>query len=238
MPGRFGANYPFSTGTPVGETGTIRWFKAEPIKWLIGDWDALPKSINPAGTGTAGAMHLVAAEVVTGGIPFGEMYVRWPDSTVRKFLNEAFLNEAFDAATRAKIAQTTVPNPTTFNLEGNGTPTTDKVFLLSTYEMWDASGIYHDVFGNGLSEKCQGLPTDFAMANNSRIRWVTDDTTNPNYEYNGRCEWWMRFDHTKTGSSVPVCMTELGLSIQTCDTTNTVKGIRPAVVLPLGSLYP
>ncbi|MCL2797067.1 MAG: DUF6273 domain-containing protein, partial [Firmicutes bacterium] len=185
----FSATYPFSTGTNNGASGSIRWFKVEPIKWLIGNWDALPESINPTGTGTADAMNLVSAELVTGCIPFGASGVTlWSDSVARTFLNETFLSEAFDAATRGKIASVTVPNNTTagtVNTVGDGVATTDKVYFPSYYEVFNANGTYNKVFDT--NAKRQGVLTDFAIANYAYM-----GSTSNTSSYYRMGFWWLR----------------------------------------------
>ena len=219
----YSANYPFSTGTNNGASGTLRWFKVEPIKWLIGNWDALPKSINPSGTGTADTMNLVAAELITAGIPFHASDTLWANSVIRAFLNGAFITDAFDTAERGLITSSTVPNNTTAgntNTIGDGVSTTDKIFLPSYYEVYNASGMFNEVFNT--DARRQGVLTDFAIANNA-VMSLTTGSHRKGY-------WWLRSASSMYGAGI--------VSV----TGNYFYGdhgnsLRPAVSVSLGSLY-
>ncbi len=83
-------------GAPVA----YQWFKVEPIKWKIINWDELPTSINPEGKGTATKMRLMSESVLTGTVPFNISpnsnvdketiaYYKdiWAYSTIRSYLN-------------------------------------------------------------------------------------------------------------------------------------------------------
>ena len=82
----------YSDGTPPGKSGTIRWVKVEPISFVIKNWNEMPKSINPKGTGKAKYFDLRAEEVITANIPFypskrDPNCAMWQNSCVRGFLN-------------------------------------------------------------------------------------------------------------------------------------------------------
>ena len=82
--------------------------------------------------------------------------VTWESCTLRKWMNESFLNAAFSAEEQAIIQSTNVPadkNPDYYTDPGNAT--TDKVFLLSIKEMEK----YSDIFRS----RCE--PTAYAVAN-------------------------------------------------------------------------
>lgn len=72
-----------------------RWFKVEPIKFVIDNWEDLPQYINPKGTGKANVIELQSTNVLLGAIPFASNTVRktftkpalWQNSLVRAFLN-------------------------------------------------------------------------------------------------------------------------------------------------------
>jgi len=221
----YGDSYPFSTGTNNGASGTIHWFKVEPIKWLVMNWDALPKSINPYGTGADAAFKLVAAELITAGVPFGATGVTlWENSVVRTFLNETFYNEAFDAVTRGKIAATSVPNNTTTtnSTDGDGTATTDKVYLPSYYEVFNASGTYNKVFDT--FAKRPGVLTDFAIANYAFM----GSTSNTSSYYRMGC-WCLR----SASSSSNVRSVYAGGSDDYVSPILLHYGLRPACALAL-----
>jgi len=139
---------PFSTGAAIGSSG-VRWIKVEPIKWLIGNWDKLPKNINPDGDGTAKTMDLIAAETLMAGIPFSANSLLWENSILRMFLNSVFLGEAFDAGERALIASSVLPNNAlddSYQVVEAGAPTVDKVFLPSYHDVADPNGMFSGVF--------------------------------------------------------------------------------------------
>lgn len=82
----------YSDGTMTGEIGTVRWVKVEPISFVIKNWDEMPKSINPKGTGKAKYFDLRAEEAITANIPFypdedDQNSTMWQNSCVRGFFN-------------------------------------------------------------------------------------------------------------------------------------------------------
>ena len=82
----------YSDGTINGEIGTVRWVKVEPISFVIHNWDEMPKTINPRGTGQAKYFDLRAEEVIIANIPFypddnNKDSSMWQYSYVRGFLN-------------------------------------------------------------------------------------------------------------------------------------------------------
>ena len=87
--------YKYSNGTIVGEKGTANWVEVKPMSFIIKNWDEMPKSINPNGTGRAKYFDLRAEEAIISGIMFhpGEIgsqdqyTTMWQNSTVRGFLN-------------------------------------------------------------------------------------------------------------------------------------------------------
>ena len=60
----------YSDGTTTGKIGTVRWVKVEPISFVIKNWNEMPKSINPKGTGKAKYFDLRAEEAITANIQF------------------------------------------------------------------------------------------------------------------------------------------------------------------------
>ena len=98
--------------------------------------------------------------------------VTWESCTLRTWLNDEFLNEAFSADERSYIAQTTVTadeNPEYDTDPGNDTK--DKVFLLSIDEV-------EEYFSSDDARQCE--PTDYAVANGA---YESDS---------GDCWWWLR----------------------------------------------
>ena len=75
------------------------WFKVEPIKWIIRNYEDLPTSINPSGTGKAKAMHLRSEEAILSTMEFNEeqdytfKQALWQNSKLRAFLNGYDIHE-------------------------------------------------------------------------------------------------------------------------------------------------
>ena len=116
--------------------------------------------------------------------PYNSSYrdITWENCTLRKWLNNDFVNAAFTAEERAKIPMVTVSadkNPKYDTDPGNATK--DKVFLLSIVEAekYFASDEAEKYFASDEARMC--VPTDYAVA---RGAYVNSD--------NGTCWWWLR----------------------------------------------
>ena len=98
--------------------------------------------------------------------------VTWEDCTLRKWLNNDFINEAFSAEEKARIPTVTVSadkNPEFSTNPGNATQ--DQVFLLSMTEA-------NKYFSSDSARQCRA--TDYVVAKDA---WVDD---------NGNCWWLLR----------------------------------------------
>ena len=99
--------------------------------------------------------------------------VTWENCTLRKWLNNDFINAAFSDDEKARIPTVTVSageNPYWYTSPGLATE--DKVFLLSITEA-------NKYFSSDSARQCE--PTDYAVA---RGAYVNSD--------NGNCQWWLR----------------------------------------------
>ena len=97
--------------------------------------------------------------------------VTWETCTLRKWLNNDFINAAFSADERTMIPTVTVSadkNPDYSTNPGNATQ--DQVFLLSITEV-------NKYFSSDSARQCK--PTDYAVANGA---WESDS---------GNCWWWL-----------------------------------------------
>ena len=104
--------------------------------------------------------------------------ITWATCSLRQWLNETFLNDAFSFAEEAMIADTNVSadnNPEYSTNPGNAM--TDKVFLLSIDEV-------NRYFGSDEARKC--VPTAYAIANGA---WTSDTYTKGDA---ATCWWWLR----------------------------------------------
>lgn len=107
--------------------------------------------------------------------PYNTSYtdVTWETCTLRKWLNNDFINAAFSAEEKAKIPTVTVSSDKNPKFSKNpGNATQDQVFLLSITEA-------NKYFSSDSAGQCE--PTDYAVANGA---YVDSD--------NGNCSWWLR----------------------------------------------
>lgn len=106
--------------------------------------------------------------------PYHSSYdsISWEECSLRRWLNDTFVNEAFTPEEQEKILTTNVTadaNPVYDKYAGNDTK--DKVFLLSIQEV-------NKYFDNDSERVCEA--TDYAVANGA-------------YVYDGsNCWWWLR----------------------------------------------
>ena len=82
------------------------WYKVEPIEFYVKNWDYLPKCINKNGSGTQDYLKLEAKKILVAGLNNNEY--SWEESIAKRFLNEAFLWEAFDLS-NSKAKEFTLP---------------------------------------------------------------------------------------------------------------------------------
>ena len=99
--------------------------------------------------------------------------VTWETSTLRKWLNNDFLNSAFSADEKAMIPTVTVSADENPGYSTNpGKATQDQVFLLSVPDA-------NKYFSSDSARQCK--PTDYAVANGVDVN-----------SSNGNCDWWLR----------------------------------------------
>ena len=99
--------------------------------------------------------------------------VTWETCTLRKWLNNDFLDSAFSADEKAMIPTVTVSADENPGYSTNpGKATQDQVFLLSVPEA-------NKYFSSDSARQCK--PTDYAVANGVDVN-----------SSNGNCEWWLR----------------------------------------------
>ena len=142
-------------------------------------------------------------------------YVTWETCTLRKWLNNDFINAAFSADEKARIPTVTVSadkNPYYSTNPGNATQ--DQVFLLSIPEA-------NKYFNSDNARQCK--PTDYAVANGA---YVNSD--------NGNCWWWLRSPGDDLLIAAYVSLDgdvgEYGSTVNYADTA-----VRPALWIDLNS---
>ena len=175
-------------------TGTIYWFKYEPIKWRI-----LSESNGKA---------LILAELILDAQEFypstsshtengTTIYANnWEYSTIRKWLNETFYNVAFNDLQKALIVATELDNKTTAYYGSSNSyatcqnNTTDKVFLLSYKDMLNTSYGFSSSYQDTAKEK---KTSDYAQ--------VQGADTYTSSSYSGDGFWWLRSPNYSDGNN-------------------------------------
>ena len=107
-----------------GNTVTFGEYQGTPIRWKVVD--------------TSGKMRMLIAEDVVLEAPFNELRIDtyWQTTTLRKWLNTAFLQEAFTQEQRQMIINTRRSNECNeLYFTNGGLPAMDKVFVLSKREL-------------------------------------------------------------------------------------------------------
>jgi hypothetical protein len=146
--------------------------------------------------------------------------VTWETCTLRTWLNETFLNEAFSEAEQTIIQTTEVSadrNPDWSTDPGNATK--DKIFLLSINEA-------NKYFASDEARMC--VPTTYAIAN---YAWTSDD-----YKADGAatCWWWLRSPGDFQINAAFVYY-DGGVYSFGRDVDNDVGCVRPALWIDLGA---
>ena len=145
--------------------------------------------------------------------------ITWEQCSLRKWLNDSFLNTAFSEEERALIQSTTVSadkNPQ-YQYRNPGNATTDKVFLLSINEV-------EKYFSDINARECS--PTAYAKAQGARTG-----------TYNGvdTCAWWLRSPGSE--QSFATSIDDLGwVNSRGYSVSSYVFSVRPALWIDLDSM--
>ena len=157
----------------TASTGRWSWFKVEPIKWYILNYEEWKAGKE---------IELLSTQVLAGNVCFNHTTSQgnsWRDSDIRYWCNTYFYGEAFSDVEKASILSSTVHNNITGDYSGAGSDDTgmgtqDYIYLKSYYEM--TSGKFVDDDDHPYQQlKIYCAPTDFAVANN--IKCVSGSTT-------------------------------------------------------------
>ena len=126
----------FSDGTIAPESGIPLWVKVEPITWKIRNWDEMPRSINPQGTGSANFISVRAENGITSGIPFyndinnfNKNCSLWQNSPIRAYLNGYDLYQEIDGGNGKKDFKAEMNFDFTKNNFLNEAFSNEKVFI-------------------------------------------------------------------------------------------------------------
>ena len=173
--------------------------------------------------------------------------VTWVGSTIRSWLNgydaskndlgtdftdRNYIDNAFSSAEKGAIVSTDIDNRTTGSYSNNygGDNTTDKVFLLSSYDLYstDTSASYG--FYKGDSSKYD----EARRCKSSTYAKAMGTYTNTSSSYSGNCRWWLRSpgDHSYNAANVNF---HGYVYIRGFNVSHDHNGARPALYLDLSS---
>ena len=147
--------------------------------------------------------------------PYHNTYcdISWEKCSLRGWLNETFLEEAFDDDERARIVPTIVTNPYNFmHATSGGKDTSDSVFLLSWIEV--NKYLAFDV-------DRQATPTAYAKGRGAFI------------DEKGRCAWWLRSPGRYKDQAISI-MQDGYMPAYGKDVNDESIAVRPAMWIDLG----
>ena len=143
--------------------------------------------------------------------------VTWETCTLRKWLNDSFLNTAFGAQHQNLIPAVTVPADANPNYKTNpGNDTNDKVFLLSLREA-------ETYFPDSYERRCE---------KSEKVHRATDDETCHNDSW-----WWLRTPSFRQNEAVIVRQYNATSDFSNLPVCNTYGAVRPAMWIDLEKIY-
>lgn len=167
---------------------SYHYFKYEPIKWRV-----LELNGNEA---------MLVADREMDCFPYNaeSKNVQWKDCTLRRFLNTDFYNRAFTEDERRCIITSQNDNPDNIYYGTDcGDTTEDKVFILSSDEVYGSTAAVHGFYpGGGVDDPARRFrPTMYAKA---RGTWYS-----PVKGYEGNGFWFMRTNGYSLSSASYIC---------------------------------
>ena len=127
------------------------------------------------------------------------VYVTWEDCTLRTWLNDDFLNEAFNPEEQSSILITEVDNSDAqgfdwTTVEGDGTTggnnTEDRIFLLSCAEADRYLGVKCHNIDAGDNVQSRVAPTKYAISNRAFADYGDEDRAACKTSDGKRAGWW------------------------------------------------
>ncbi len=158
----------------VHSTIVLGSYRGEPIEWLVLDSD--------------GNNKLLLSKMALDSLPYNEKFEKttWEKCTLRKWLNNEFLNEALsDYMNKIVLTKVMADKNPEFDTDP-GNDTQDKVFLLSIDELNKYFDAPHYV------RRCYA--TEYAKTTGIRL-YDDCDENDPLY---GSCWWWLRSPGTRS----------------------------------------
>jgi len=208
-----GSNIIYQDGTQIKTKGTITWFKVEPIKWIITNYDQIT-------AGTATSIECLSYLAISAGIEYApetDSYANeWFASELRDWLNEEFYASAFSEVQKEQIQTTTLKNNAN---NGYGTTTEDKVFCKSYDEI-------NQIFSTNNYRVCS--PTDYTLSNRCSYNKVIQTAIRPN---GGSCDYMLR---SAGASATEVCYVAASGGVYDFGSLpGSSNAVRPAMCLNL-----
>ena len=200
----------------VGETVKFGWYEQnddpddgkEEIEWTV--------------LALEGDRALLISKYALDCQPYHKVHgsISWEECSLREWLNDSFLREAFNSAQQKRIPETEVPadeNPD-FPLSTPGNPTVDRVFLLSLPEAYK-------YFDSDEARIC--IPTPYAAARGLDVYDAVMIDGRP------ACWWWLRTPGINIISAALVFHSGLVFSSGN-GVGRTCNAVRPALWVELG----
>ena len=159
-------------------------FQKASIEWIVLD-------IEP----TDGKLLLLSKYVLDGKPYHNKLEdITWEKCSLRTWLNNDFLNAAFNSSEQSSIAATHLQNPDNpYHSINGGNDTEDKVFLLT---IADALSKTNDVEGSGKyfhsDEERVAKATSYAIVNGVYVRDDNDDDVDTCENVRCTADWWLR----------------------------------------------
>lgn len=194
-------------------TSQSYYFEVLPLEWVILD--------------TVDGNYILITKDIIDTVPYHntDIDITYADSDIRNFLNNDFLNKAFDTNEKTQIVtsvKTNLNNPNFGTL--GGINTSDKVYLLSIDEA--KNGAYFD---SDMARLVSG--TDYAKAQGLFV--------NPNFNFENCSQWWLRSPGDRSNedglnyNNAASIDSSGKLSIIGSYITKDEIGIRPVIFVPI-----
>ncbi|MBR2909957.1 MAG: hypothetical protein IKC11_06435, partial [Clostridia bacterium] len=230
----YSSSYTYLNGETVGSSSTTvyTWFKVEPIRWIILNYEAYT-------SGSESELEIMSYLALTADIRFNASSTdadgtdgtsddpnQWVNSELRIWLNSTFYTSAFKSDEQEIISTTTVGNNITGNYDPatnntTGVATEDKVYLLSCWDYHSSAGLF-----TGTSTKRLCSPTDFALGNYC-YKYTSTSYVTATYPSGGTCRYWTRSAGSSASSACYV--SNNGLIHYSDSVANYSRGVRPAL---------
>ena len=172
---------------------------------------------------------LVISDYALDNVKYNEyVTITWEDSSIRKWLNNDFLNKAFSPEQRSNIISSRIANKYNAKyITRGGNPTTDKLFLLSIEE---AEKYFKD------DESRIAYPTPYAKSRKSVNGKLSVSDKYFNADRGGSCWWWLRSPGDDRTSAAGVHY-DGNVSSDGLNVTKVNGAVRVAFKINLNNIY-